>query len=67
MYCFVKACIILLLNNFNSHLQTVVIVNIAFGRLSMLILHFCDDKKVPHSEQVIIKLPSVKILLASVL
>lgn len=62
-----KQYIILLLNNFNSHLQTVVIVNIAFGRLSMLMLHFCDDKKVPHSEQVIIKLPSVKILLASVL
>lgn len=62
-----KQYIILLLNNFNSRLQTVIIVNIAFGRFSTLILHFLDDKKVPHSEPVIITLPSFKMPLVSVL
>lgn len=65
MQALTKQYIILFLNNFNSYLQTVKIVNIAFGRFSMLILHFLDDKKVPCSEQVIITLPSLKIPLVS--
>ena len=67
MQALTKQYVILFLNNFNSRLQTVIIVNIAFGRFSTLILHFLDDKKVPCSGQVIIILPSVKIPLVSML
>lgn len=67
MQAFTKHYIILFLNNFNSCLQTVIIVNIAFGRFSMLIPQFLGDTKVPHSEQVIITFSSVKILLVSML
>lgn len=59
--------IILLLNNFNSCLQTVIIQNIAFGRFSTLILHFLDDKKVSCSAQVIITLPPLTVPLVSML
>lgn len=62
-----KHYIILFLNNFNSCPQTVIIVSIAFGIFSTLILHFFDDKKVPCSEQVTITLHSVIILLISML
>lgn len=50
MQALAKQYISLFLSNFNSHLQTVIIVNIAFGRLSMSVLQFLDDKKVLCSE-----------------
>lgn len=53
----------LFLSNFNLHLQTVIIMNMAFGRFNTSVLQFLDDKKALHSEQVIITLPSVKTLL----
>lgn len=63
MQALAKQYISLFLSNINSHLQTVIIVNIAFGRFSTSVLQFLDDKKVLCSEQVIITLPSVKTLL----
>lgn len=61
MQALAKQYISLFLSNFNSRLQTVITVNIAFGRLSMSVLQFLDDKKVLCSEQVIITLLSVKV------
>lgn len=46
MQALAKQYISLFLSNFNSHLQTVIIVNIAFGRFSMSVLQFLHDKKV---------------------
>lgn len=65
MQALTKHYVTLFLNNFNSCLQTVIIVNIAFGKFNKLIPQFLDEKKVPHSEQVIITLSSVKIPLVS--
>lgn len=63
MQALAKHYISLFLSNFNSHLQTVIIVNIAFGRFSTSVLQFLGDQKVLPSEQVIITIPSVKTLL----